>query len=130
MRSPKIRKKTAFVPRIIFRAATVAGVVPLCAVACFSSPDVVGVACVGFDGGPCGPGDGGGGDAHPLTDAHMTSEGVAARAFEAGVADSAFFVAAIGFDSGDARGVADTGPGDVTLGVAAHMFAKDAGNSG
>ena len=136
MRSPKTRKKTAFVPRIIFRAATVAGVIPLCAVACGGSL-ASGVACVGFDGGPCGPGDsallpgvaadafyGVGVAAFDSGDAHMTFGNVAEMAFEGGG------VAYMSFDSGDARGVADAGPGDATFGVAADAFAKDTGNSG
>jgi hypothetical protein len=100
--SPRTRKKTAFVPRIIFQAAA-AGVVPLCAVGALgcggetlavNDPDadtkadvlVVGVACQCFDGA-------------------ITAD-VATSAFDGGVGVSAFDggfegVAAIGFDAGD-----------------------------
>jgi hypothetical protein len=97
--SPKARKKTAFVPRVIFHAAAVAGVVPLCAVGSLgcggetvgstsdAGPDVLleGVACRCFDG--------------------AITPDVATSAFDGGVGVSAFegggFVAAIGFDAGD-----------------------------
>jgi hypothetical protein len=64
----------------------------------------------------------------------MTFGNVAEMAFEGGNVGVMAFegggVAYMSFDSGDARGVADAGPGDATFGVAADAFAKDTGNSG
>jgi hypothetical protein len=152
----KARKKTAFVPRIIFRAAIVgAGVVPMCVVACGGETTGQG----GGDSGIFGVGaifsDGGG-----------RRDSVAAIGFEAGnglaqeggfpsvaemgfdvaemafdgfpsVAEMAFdgfpSVAAIGFDGGDARtfdaSVAEAAfRGDARLdGVADRAFANDTG---
>jgi hypothetical protein len=144
MRLPqKAKKKTAFVPRIIFQAATVVGAIPFCvagcggktyevpqdastdgliftvAAECFDSgcrPPVGDVAIIAFDGGD-------------------VLQGVACVGFDGGpcgppVGD----VATIGFDGGDAPlGVALTGfdggdggdGGDAELGVAVMAF--DAG---
>src|SRR5579859_120765 len=124
MRSLKTRRKSAFVPRVVFQAVTVAGVIPLCAAAaCGGSvvpitgeggSDVIvpTVACVGFNGGPCGVamvGFEGGTDAIVPT--------VACVGFEGGPCG----VAVIGFDGGDTRlGVADIGfdslPGVAVIG--------------
>jgi len=137
------RKKTAFVPRVLFRAVTAAGVVPACALSAAAcgglalepgdaSPDTVfygvareafdalpGVALACFDGGgvPCNP----------------PQDGGPAEAGDASTDDAIHFtVAAACFDGGpycpDAKfGVADTGFGDVYLGVAADAFGLDSG---
>jgi hypothetical protein len=130
------RKKTAFVPRIIFHAAATVGVVPLCAcggvaidptvasMAFDSGTDVVfTVACKSFDGRPCGVSEGG-------EDVEL---GVAACGFEGGPScgpkdaqpDIQFVVAACSFDGSPCNfdgGVADVGFGDSALGVAADAF--------
>jgi hypothetical protein len=107
MPAPKARKKTAFVPRIIFHAATVVGVVPLCAagvVGCGGNalvarddtrdaePDVHEwtVAATCFDvqkDAACGP------------------LGVAEKAFDG----SSFTVANMAFDAREGDSVADIG---------------------
>ena len=139
MTSPrKARKKTAFVPRVIFQAAAVSAVVPLCA-ACGGQTQPLGVAlaCYGDDAG-C-----------PSTDASddVLRATVAARCFadegcyvpEAGPPDARddieYTVAAKCFDGGcgvadagfaDAPlGVADTGFADARLGVALDAFSGD-----
>jgi hypothetical protein len=92
MPASKARKKTAFVPRIIFRAAIVgAGVVPICVVACGGETTGQGQ---GGDSGVYGVGvsfsDGGG-----------RRDSVAAIGFEGGngMSDTGFpSVAEIGFD--------------------------------
>ncbi len=130
VRSPKTRKKTAFVPRIIFQTAAVAGVLPACAVACGGSGALF-VANFAFDAGDARL-DGVAADAFSND---VVAFSVANFAFDAGDArrDGAatdaslpdaylFSVAAIGFDAGDARGVADGSSADVFLGVAATVF--------
>jgi hypothetical protein len=138
----KTRKKTAFVPRIIFHAATAVGVVPLCAcggteigpsvasMAFDSGNDVeFTVACRSFDGGPCGVNPEGGDE----------FQGVAACGFEGGPScgpgdaqpDVIFTVAACGFDGSPCHfpdgGVADIGFTDGALGVAADAFSNEKG---
>jgi hypothetical protein len=80
--SHRSRKRTAFVPRIIFQTAAVVGVLPLC-VACTAKTDPVsaGVAELGFTGD------------HPLP-------GVADMAFDGSRGDSSLGVANMGFDGG------------------------------
>jgi hypothetical protein len=101
----KVRKKTAFVPRIVFHAAAAAvSVVPLCVTACGGTvlgvPEagadvgVDGVACRGF--GPC-------------------AAGVATMSFDAS-SDINFVVACEAFDGGPC------GQGDAELGVATRGF--------
>ncbi len=139
MRTPrKSGKRTAFVPRIIFKAVAAVSVVPLCA-ACGgrtvggapdsgSDVEFFGVAERCFEGG-CMPPD----DARP--DVEFT---VAARCFEGGEPpcsppdagpDVQFTVAASCFDGGgfcpDAAGVADAGFSDVMFSVAADAFTTD-----
>jgi hypothetical protein len=87
------RKKTSFVPRIVFRAAVVgAGVVPTCVTAALGSLEMACVAIQAFDGG---------------------LDADAATPSESGVAD-AFGVADIGFD--------DVGHKDAPVGVALDAF--------
>jgi hypothetical protein len=137
---PKARKKTAFVPRIIFQTVTAATVVPV--VACggklLGNQNWSPVACEAYDGGPC---DIGAGDVAAIGFDTGTSF-VACEAFDGSpcgiVAADAFTggdVAAIGFDGGDATfTVATTGfdgsdgssEVDGMLGVAATGF--DASN--
>jgi hypothetical protein len=137
----KTRKKTAFVPRIIFQAATAAAVVvvPVCATGCGgislgpipdAGADILatvaciscGVADVGFDGG-----DGGSDVVFTVAACGFDGEvcGVAACGFDgspcepldAGVAD-------VGFTDG---GVADVGFTDGPFGVAIDAFGGDTG---
>jgi hypothetical protein len=147
------RKKTSFVPRIIFQAATVVGVVPFCVAGCGGislgpipdgGGDVVlgdSVACVSFDGGPCRLGvadvgftvaacafDSGDGVCAPRDAQGVAADafGVAADAF--GVAADAFGVAADAFGvAADAFGVADAGFADAPFGVAADAFGGHSG---
>jgi len=96
------KKKTSFVPRVVFATAMAgAGVIPLCVTACGGNiahqgqgnagDSGFGVADTGFSGGVA-------------TDAFT----VADSGF--GVADTGFTVAMVGFEGGDAPfGVADTG---------------------
>jgi len=115
MRLPKIRKKkTAFVPRGIFQAAAVAGVLPICAVACGGGGELPSVACIGFDGGPCGSDDALPEAADAFT-RDVLSVGVANMAFDGGDAFSSDVlpgVALMASDGGDAQGVTDAGSGD------------------
>jgi hypothetical protein len=117
------RKRTAFVPRIIFQTAAVVGVLPLC-VGCVAqpAPPAAGVAELGFTGdassslGVANMGfDGSKGDAATL--------GVANMAFDGGNSDGGLSVsvANIGFDGGGA---------DVGLSVAAMGFDGSTGDSG
>jgi|HubBroStandDraft_2_1064218.scaffolds.fasta_scaffold347856_2 hypothetical protein len=132
MRAPKTARKTAFVPRIIFKAAAAVAVVPLCA-ACGGTV----IDPLTNDGGP---------DVILPSVALIMSDasdveifGVAVECFtdggsppcyptDAGI-DVQFTVAASCFDGGgycpDA-GVADATFGDVFLGVAADAFVPDA----
>jgi hypothetical protein len=125
--SPKARKKTAFVPRVIFQAAAVAGVVPLCAAGLAdcggvaiatgdAGPDVlqVGVAVQCFDA--CATGT--------STSTGTSIFSVAEIGFDVSVAD----VATIGFDGGDAfPGVADVGFGGGDVNVPDTNATGDAG---
>jgi hypothetical protein len=150
--SPKARKKTAFVPRIIFQAVTTAGVIPFCAAAAIvacggksfqpiepdADNDVIlpGVACEAFDGGPCGVGTTGfdGGSDVVFTVAACGFDGSPCGVADVGFADApsvafdAFGVADVSFSDGplgvalDAFGVADVGFSDAPLGVAADAF--------
>jgi hypothetical protein len=116
----RARKKTAFVPRIIFQSAAVASVVPIC-VACSgesrgqSDPVIAAtVACAFFDGGPCGVASSFDG----APDVELT---VACAAFDGrtcgvvdgfdGGSDVIFTVAAAGFDASDGS-QPDGEPGD------------------
>jgi hypothetical protein len=137
MPASKARKKTAFVPRIIFRAAIVgAGVVPMCVVACggettgqggdsggigvaatFADGGRHDVAAIGFEAGDEG------GNGLGAFDGSVAEIGfdVAAMAF-----DGFPSVAAIGFDGGS---VAEAGfRGDARPdGVAGDAFANESG---
>jgi hypothetical protein len=115
------RKKTAFVPRIIFQTAAVIGVLPLCA-GCIakSDPASQGVAALGFS-----------------TTSGDASLGVANIGFDGSKGDAEFSVANIGFDGskGDAGlGVANIGfdgsSGDSGLSVANIGFDGSTGDSG
>jgi hypothetical protein len=117
MRAPKSHgKKTAFVPKIIFKAATVASVIPFCA-ACGGQvvgqqPDaaddvvILGVARLAYDGGV-------GGDVATIGFDASDSQvfGVAVECFD-GSGDPCNFDA----------GVADVGFSDAKLGVALDAF--------
>jgi hypothetical protein len=105
------RKKTAFVPRIIFQAAAVVGVLPLCA-GCTGTVAPGGVAVLGFS--------------QPGEDSGLS---VANMAFDAGNGDTGLSVANIGFDGGGGdTGLSvanigfDGGGGDTGLSVAAMGF--------
>ncbi len=101
----KAFKRTAFVPRIIFQAVAVAGVVPFCVVACGGTvigqtPDAgsdveLTVACRTFDGGLCGV-------AVEGFDAADVQVGVANQGFDCGLPCQSDSVASIGFDASDA----------------------------
>jgi hypothetical protein len=134
------RKKTAFVPRIVFQAVAATGVVPACAIAlaacggatidpgdAASDTVLFGVARVAFDGMPQGVAlacfDGSGDPCRPPQPEGGVSEGGN---------DVQFTVAAACFDGGpycpDAHfGVADVSFSDVVLGVALDAFGLDSG---
>ena len=129
----KARKKTAFVPRIIFQAAAVASVVPLC-VACGGkslgqSDSGIGftVACEAFDGSPCGVAqvsfDGGPDVVFTVACEAFDGSpcGVAQIGFDGG-SDSSLSVANLGFDASDGS------QPDVVWGVAMRAF--DASDEG
>ena len=137
MPASKARKKTAFVPRIIFRAAIVgAGAVPICVIACGGETTgqgggdsgVFGVAAIFSDGGGrhdsvaaigFEAGNGLGDSGFPSV-AEMGFD-VAARAFDGfpSVAEMGFDVADTAFDGGDAR----------TFSVADAAFRRDASDA-
>jgi hypothetical protein len=128
------KKKTSFVPRVVFATAMAgAGVIPLCVTACGGNiahqgqgnagDSGFGVADTGFRDGVAvdsfvtGVADSGfsvAADAFTVADTGF-SGGVATDAFTVadsgfGVADTGFTVAMVGFEGGDAPfGVADTG---------------------
>jgi hypothetical protein len=108
MRTRKDRKKTAFVPRIVFSAAVAGvGVIPMCVAACggeTTGPGNVGVAATFADGG----------------DAAIFSVGVSFADSGSGRDTAVFGVAVIFADGGDARDSAN--PPDVEFTVACQCF--------
>jgi hypothetical protein len=108
------KKKSRFVPSIIFKVAAGGGtLVPLCCatgamsaleVACVAVTAFATVACVAFDGGLCGVRDDSGSDAS-----------------DAGHGDARFGVADIGFTVADV-GFSDAELKDGPLGVALDAF--------
>jgi hypothetical protein len=130
MRStPKTRKKTAFVPRIIFQAAAAVGVVPLCA--CGGTALGPSVATMAFDSGKDGVADRAFGSGNPEGGDEFL--GVAACGFDGASCeprdaepDMYFTVAACSFDGSPCHfpeaGVADIGFTDAPLGVALDAF--------
>jgi len=139
--SPKARRKTAFVPRVIFHAVAVVGVVPLCALGCGgkvlghpedggTDVEFIGVGAACFDGAACEPSV-----AYMGFDSGDAPFGVACQSFDGGpCGPPAPDVASIGFDGGgDAPvffDVAEAGFGadggtkalDASFGVAADAF--------
>ncbi len=127
MPASKARKKTAFVPRIIFRAAIVgAGVVPMCVVACGGE-----TTGQGGDSGGIGVAatfaDGGRHDVAAIGFEAGDEGGNGLGAFDGSVAEIGFDVAAMAFDGFPS--VAEAGfRGDARPdGVAGDAFANESG---
>jgi hypothetical protein len=141
MKRTSKKTPTRFVPRVVFRTAF-AGVVPLCvsAAACNTGDDsFAGVACIGFDGGPCGAPNDSGVDSGGMTgyvaaigfDVRSPTLGdVASDAFgDQGPDISAVTVACIGFD-GRPCGAPAPDAGDATFGDSSSDDAADAPGDG